>query len=255
MSKCGIVQLRRVSLYIIKIAFAVIVGFAVLLVLLQNFLIYHPVAYEDGEIEAYGRSSGVQSLPFITGEGQQEAYWIVRGGAAGVERPVFPERVWLVFSGNAALALDWVDFLFLYRGPLKCDESTALRPRLAVLGQSLGAAAGLQAAVHYNANRVVLVAPFTSMLDMARRTAGPLHCHLLRHRWDNVARMKELVHSVKSPRVSIFHGIDDTIIPVTMSQALAEPYPSFVDLKELPGLGHNDITYGASEIIIEALGK
>lgn len=283
----------RVILLLLKMAVVVMVGFGVLLFFMQNSMIYHGAPYEPGEVEAYVKQSGVVDLSFTTEDGAQHAYWITRGESKADPPPAVPDKVWLVYGGNAAQALGWVDFFSLYRGEhagfllidypgygtcegapspasvfrstkgavsalathLNCDESTALRPRLAVLGQSLGAAAGLQAAVHYQTQRVVLVSPFTTMLDMARRTAGPVHCHVLRHRWDNEANLKELQKLSPPPAVSIIHGNADRVIPVSMGRSLAEQFRAFVDFTELDGLGHNDITYGASESILDAISR
>ncbi|MGK0185648.1 MAG: hypothetical protein ACI9R3_001426 [Verrucomicrobiales bacterium] len=282
----------RMIIFLLKVALMVIVVFGVMLFFAQNSMIYHGAAYEPGEVETYVKHSGVVSLEFSTEQGRQEAYWITRG-ASPDSPPKLPDRVWLVFGGNAAQALGWVDFLTLYRGEyagfllidypgygscegapspdsilqstlgavealtlhLKCSEREDLQPRLAVLGQSLGAAAGLQAAVHYQVNRIVLISPFTTMLDMARRTAGPLHCHVLRHRWNNVARLKELTKISPLPQVSILHGNADNIVPITMGRSLSEQFRCFTDFTELTGFGHNDITYGAAESILDALSR
>ena len=285
-------NLKRMLFSLIKITVCVLIGFGVLLLLVQNAMIYHPVSYANGEVDGYIAEAGVVRLPFETGEGSQEAYWIVRGGEADKQEEV-PDVVWLVFSGNAAQALNWVDFLELYRGAragfllvdypgygacegspspgailestkaavvalsshLDCDEDAVLRPRLAVLGQSLGGAAGLQAATHYEIRRIVLVAPFTTMVDMARTTVGSLYCQLVRHRWDNVARLAELTETTPDVRVSILHGLDDRIIPVTMSRSLVSMFPDTIELEELPGLGHNDINYGAADRILSLVAK
>ncbi|MCB1098325.1 MAG: alpha/beta hydrolase [Verrucomicrobiae bacterium] len=281
--------LRRMISSIITIILGVIVGFGVLIFFLQNSMIYHGAPYEPGEVEAYESSSRVVRLPFETDQGKQEAYFIVRGQQLENANPI-PDRIWLVFGGNASLALDWVDFLALYRGssagfllidypgygncagdpsPSSILESTKgavaalgqhlnwsevqLSSRFSVLGQSLGAAAGLQAATFYKVHRVVLVSPFTRMLDMARRTTGPLHCHLLRHRWDNIARLEEMAQFTPLPRVSIIHGSDDQVVPVGMGRALGERFRNFVDFTEIAGFGHNDISYGASEDILDAV--
>lgn len=281
---------HRVIFLVLKIALGVVIGFGVLIYFLQDSMIYHGAPYQPGEVDENVSRFKVVRLPFESDQGKQEAYWLVRGQTNDDPPPPIPDRVWLVFGGNAAQALGWVDFFALYRSSaagfllidypgygtcegkpspatildstrravtalcqhLSCSEEQ-LRPRFAVFGQSLGAAAGLQAATYYKVSRVVMVSPFTRMLDMARRTAGPLHCHLLRHRWDNVARLEEMEQFAPPPHVSIIHGTDDEIVPVTMGRELGERFRTFVDFTELVGLGHNDITYGASEEILDAI--
>ena len=291
--------LVRMILWCLKIAIAVGVGFGLLIFFVQSSMIYYPTLYAPGEVERFADNSVVVPIRFATSEGQQEAYWFTADevDAASLPQPALPNRIWLVFSGNASRALDWVDVLEPYQGrsagfllidypgygasagspspgstleattgavaalasQFQWDETKLVRPRLAMLGQSLGAAAALQAATHYDSNRLVLISPFTSMLAMARRTVGPVYCHVLRHRWDNIARLEELAEQVDSPsspapHITVFHGDADRIIPIEMSRTLAAEFPKFVSLVELPGLSHNDITWdtsGAAPIIEE----
>src|SRR5690606_8547888 len=87
-------------------------------------------------------------------------------------------------------------------------------PSLGVVGHSLGAAAALQFAAEHPVDRVVVVAPFTSTMDMARRMVGPIFAHLLHHRFDNRARLRELAARETPPRVLLLHGDNDPVIPV-----------------------------------------
>src|SRR5205085_1923334 len=91
----------------------------------------------------------------------------------------------------------------------------------AALGHSLGAAAALSAADALSLTRVVLLAPFTSMTDMARRTVGWPLCYINRHRFDNLARLAALAS--RGARVHVFHGALDEVIPVALGFALLSP--------------------------------
>ena len=277
---------KQVLFSILKIAFGVFIGFGVLLILVQNAMIYHPSDYSPGVVDDFVEE-GIVSLEFETNQGRQHAYWFRPAsteGAPSEELP--PDTVWIAFGGNASRALVWADFLKLHRdssigfllveypGYGDCEGSpsptsildnttsavTALsghfqwpeqeiREKLALLGHSLGAAAALQAAEHYGVTRIVLISPFTSLKAMAVRVVTPIYAPLVRHRWDNVARL-ETLEGLKGANVAIVHGIDDIEIPITMSRELAERFPGMVSLEEVPNLGHNDLFYGASETIL-----
>lgn len=113
-----------------------------------------------------------------------------------------------------------------------------------VLGLSIGAAAGLEFAVRHEVDRVVLLAPFTSLLDMAKRQVGPL-AYMLLDRFDNRARLAELAGREHRPEVVIFHGNSDGIIPLAHGRSLAGEYPDWIRFHEVPGADHNDLLYEA----------
>jgi len=60
---------------------------------------------------------------------------------------------------------------------------------VSLLGHSLGAAAALQAGAVIPARQILLIAPFTSMRAMAKRSVGVPLAYLLRHDFDNEARL------------------------------------------------------------------
>ncbi len=258
--------------------------FAPVLVLLgcQHRLIYHPPRYP----ESVQVPTGVVTFHFQTGEGQQAAYWMPpRTGAE-------PQRIWMVCSGNATAALQWPDWLatvpdasagFLlidYPGyganegspdPARILAVTeaavralaehlrltpeAVEARLGLFGHSLGCASALQHAARHPVRRIVLVAPFTTMLAMARRMVGWPLCHVLLHRFDNEARLAELAATTKPPPIVIFHGDRDQVIPVEMGRALAQAHPGFVTCHEIAGADHDGILEVARTAIQRALAE
>lgn len=257
---------------------------ALLLSCAQGKLIYFPQKYSERDLVAAKQQ--YVAVSFQTSQGAQCAFYFPpREGADGV-----PAEVWLLYCGNASVALDWEDFIagypdsrtgFLlvdYPGYGACEGSPSPRTiaeasdaaikelenhlegrgevagmRVNVLGHSLGAAAALQVAGTNRVEKAVLVSPFTSMSDMAYRSVGfPLHL-LLRHRFDNRARLAEIGTQAHKPAITIFHGDRDEVIPVVMSRKLAGEFPGLVTYHEVVGGNHNDIIFMAKRAIFEAM--
>jgi len=256
---------------------SVLGGFAFIALLLyvrQDGMIYHPRPYAPAVL---------QELP--TGlVGLRDA----DGSLVGFYRPPreggSPQRLWLLFGGNADQALGWDAFAdeharsgtgFLmaeYPGFGACAGRPSptsilavneravwllathleiavedLHRRTSAVGHSLGAAAALQYAAKYPLRRLVLISPFTTMKAMARRSVGWPLCELLVHRFDNQARLNELA-ATGLPPISIIHGDRDQLIPLAMSQDLVAAHPS-IHLSVILGAGHNDVLgLGAQEI-------
>ncbi len=236
----------------------------------QSRLIYYPRSYGERDMVALLQAGGRQ-LDYRTAQGRQAAFYIPPGGGAGDATP----RIWLCFAGNGSLALDW---LFVMDGwdrncgyllidypqygacegkpdPLAIRDSSVaavkrlaeemkvsvddLKPKLSVIGHSIGCAAALMAADDLDVKRAVLLSPFTTMTEMGRRLLGWPLCYLNMHRFDNREHLTAIAR--KGARVTLFHGLEDNNIPVSMSRELAAANPQAVRLIEVSGAGHNDI--------------
>jgi pimeloyl-ACP methyl ester carboxylesterase len=244
----------------------------------QSNLIYHPRAYRAGEVESFTAWGG-HRIDFISRLGAQTAFFVPPRAAKS------PRMIWVAFGGNAALALDWRPFVekanhhdgFLlvdYPGyglcagrpnPGRIREQArlaveALRAEspmytdvpLAVLGHSLGCAAALMLAEDLQMNRVLLISPFTSLVEMGNHAFFPPLGHLATHRFDNVRALSNLCRH--QPHVVLVHGERDTIIPASMSDRLALACPDRVQVERIPDAGHNDIL-DAAPLIIERLSE
>jgi pimeloyl-ACP methyl ester carboxylesterase len=258
-------------LWLLKIAVAVGAIIVLLLFVFQAKMIYHPQPYRPD----YARlipARGVE-VDYRTSAGRQTAFYIPPRAAD--DPTTIPKRLWVMFGGNASLALFWADtvrdapdpdaaFLLVdYPGYGKCEgtpsprsiqeSSEAALTRLAswmkcdradlerdlnIAGHSLGAAAALQFGVRHPIKRAVLVAPFTSMRDMVREVIGRAFTFILLHDYDNRRRLSELASRADPPQVTILHGDSDTIIPVRMSRELAAAHPNMVRLQVIPHADH-----------------
>ena len=115
-----------------------------------------------------------------------------------------------------------------------------------LVGHSLGSGVAAEMARRGLAARLVLISPYTSMVDMARQIAPFLPARLLvRDRYDTQAKAREL----RLPAL-VIHGSLDEVIPVAMGKRVAELLPS-ATLRIVPRAGHNDLFAIAPELIGE----
>ena len=258
-----------------------LVGVCGLLLSCQSSLIYFPHKYSANHRDALRELGGVP-LRYLTTQGEQAAFYVPAQDSAAPSG-----KIWLCFGGNGSLALHWLPhildwdrrFAYLlidYPGYGDCAgrpspgsiresirmAATALeqhlhltrqqaQPRYAVLGHSLGSAAGLIAADELDIKSVVLVAPFTTLTDMGMRVVGWPLCHLNLHPFDNRATLRRVAE--KGAKVSIFHGTDDAVIPIAMSRELAARHAARTTLHEMLGMDHNGIISDASREIGAAM--
>jgi pimeloyl-ACP methyl ester carboxylesterase len=269
---------------VLIIALVLVSASLLLLVLVQQRMVYPSRRYGKDYIKAL--SEGVFPLDYRIPQGRQRAYYVnPKESPMGV-----PGRLWLVLVGNKALALDWLSFaqrsphggdgflLFDYPG-YGANEGRAslhtilssldgalgalashigvelelLRTRLSLIGHSLGAAIALEYALRNPARTIVLIAPFTSMYDMAVRTVGYPLCLFLLHRLDNRRSLRALALRNPKPRVFIFHGDRDTLVPVEMGRELASIDPEMITYIEVGGADHKSVV-GVAESYLYGVG-
>lgn len=108
--------------------------------------------------------------------------------------------------------------------------------RISVWGTSLGTGIASEMARRGHGTRLVLVSPFTSVVDMGRRVAPFLPVSLLMaHRLDTQARAKDITQPTL-----VAHGDADEIIPFEMGEAVARALPKARFIR-VPGAHHNDV--------------
>ena len=257
-----LVRLLRLLLIIAGVPLVVLAG-------CQSKLIYFPRPYEPGTTARWAEQTTGKFIDFKTSQGRQRAF--LQGNLTR------PRNLWIVCGGNGTVALDWSQWLEEHApkedawllmdfpgygdcegapSPARIRESLTVGVTLAMqeigwsakedagrlrfFGHSLGGAACLIAASEFKIQRGVLVAPFTSTMDMSRVLTGLPLGFLVWHRFDNSTRLAEL--AARGPgEVIVFHGADDEVIPVSMSRTLASRQKKIVRLREIPGGRHNTI--------------
>ena len=262
---------------VVLIALLAAVG---LLYFRQHDMIYHSHPYRGG-VAAWMRPDVVK-LEYKTMAGTQFAFYLPRGTANKL-----PARLWIAFGGNGSLALEWLDFIdhdpnpsdaFLLveypgygasegyaaiatnraaaDGALSILEKNLgangaeIESRLNVMGHSFGTAAALDFATRHEVQRIVLIAPFTTLREEGALRVGRWLSHLLIENYDNRANLKELAKRKPPPRVAIFHAGGDDIIPFRMGRELSETQPDMIEFFPIEGGDHlSPLFQNAAEIL------
>jgi len=253
--------------------------FIALIYFKQHSLVYHPRPYGAGYAQALPANGEEISytLPF----GKQTAFYIPPRDSG--QSPV---RLWVAFCGNGSLALDWTTILagypnahdaFLlvdYPGYGKCrgyatiasmrvSSDAALKTltkrlalseeemesRLCTIGHSLGSAVAIDFGARHRVQRVVAIAPFTTLREEAARIITSPLSYLLIENYDNRAGIAEICKRNPEAKIAIFHGTNDEVIPVRLGRELAQKFP-FIDFFPVEGANHVSVLSEAHDQII-----
>jgi fermentation-respiration switch protein FrsA (DUF1100 family) len=135
--------------------------------------------------------------------------------------------------GEAAL---YADALRAYDYALaRADVEPA---RIVLMGRSLGAAVAVHVAARRSARAVLLVSPFDSMTELARRHYRFLPVSwLLRHRFESLADAS----GIDAPLLALV-AARDTIIPVPHSRRLFEAWRGPKTWRQIEAADHNDLS-------------
>jgi uncharacterized protein len=118
-----------------------------------------------------------------------------------------------------------------------------------VVGYSLGSAIAAELAARGRGDRFVLVAPFTSITDIASRLAPLLPARLiLTERYDTLAKAP----SLRGPLL-VIHGADDEIVPFDMGYAVAGAAKG-ARLVTVPSGHHADVFAAGGGVALREIG-
>ncbi len=123
-----------------------------------------------------------------------------------------------------------------------------------IYGESLGTGVAVQVAAEKRVRGVVLDAPYTSMVDLAR-----LHHPFIPGRWFMTDRYETRRHIAKvAAPLLVIHGEKDHIVPIEMGREIHALAQSPKTLRTFPAAGHDDhYKYGSYDALyawIETLG-
>ena len=105
-------------------------------------------------------------------------------------------------------------------------------------GLSLGSGQAVHVAAQRDVARVVLLAPFDRLANVAAGHYPPFPVRLLmRNDIDSASKAA----SIRAPLL-VVHGEDDRVIPAEHGRELAARWSGPVELRVVPGAGHNDLS-------------
>ena len=163
------------------------------------------------DYRGYGKSDGEI-------ESEEQAHADVWRAWEWLTERYAPENVTVVgYSLGSALA-----------ARLACDAAGRGAPRPDAPGASASGRGG--------PGRLVLLAPFYSVRDLAKRTVPFVPIFLLRYPF----RTDQVLADCDLP-VTIFHGVNDRTVPVEQAERLAALLGDRARLVRLPTAGHQDI--------------
>ncbi len=117
-------------------------------------------------------------------------------------------------------------------------------------GESLGSAVAVQMATERPARAVILEAPMSSAVDVARQRF-PIYpvALLIKDHFDSAAK----IGAVTAP-LFVVHGERDTIVSVSLGRRLVEAAPAGTVAHFIDEAGHNDLyQFGAADLILDFL--
>src|SRR5262249_6386166 len=126
--------------------------------------------------------------------------------------------------------------------------------RLCTIGHSLGSSVALDFAARHNIERVVLIAPFTTLREEAATIVGGWIARLLIESYDNRANLAETKKRNPTAQVAIFHGTDDGVIPLRMGRELAREFP-FAEFFAVKNADHVSVLNHGHHKIIQWMNR
>lgn len=169
---------------------------------------------------------------------------------------VFPDRaIYLVhyrgYGGNAGTPSEKMlvaDAQAIY------DEIKRRHARVAVMGRSLGSGVATAVAATRPVEKVILVTPYDSIVNVAADHYGwaPVRW-LVKDSYDSVRRMKD----IHAPVLAVVAARDDVILRPRSQALVAAIPPSLRHVKIFPDATHNDINLqpGYRELLREFLAE
>ena len=259
-------RIRRTWRILSIIATGVALGLALTVGILWSQLERRYIFFPTAELQFTPADTGLQyeDVSFHTRGGRQLQGWYIPGTVDT------GNTTWIWFHGNGGNISHRVDelamlhhrlgvniFIFDYQGYGRSqgepteqgtyqDARAALdhvsnRPgidpsKIVYFGKSLGAAVAVELATEKLPAGLILVSPFSSVSDMARRAFPYLPVGwLLKDRYDSASRIRQ----IQTPLL-IIHGAQDEMVPVDQGRALFEAANDPKIFRLLPGAGHND---------------
>lgn len=125
--------------------------------------------------------------------------------------------------------------------------------KIILYGESLGSAAAVQMASEYGGNALVLLAPFSSILEIASRQYPFIPVkYLLKDRYMNIDK----IDAINNTPLLILHGKKDQTIPLSSAKRLFEQAKEPKKFITFPQANHSNLyDFGASQHVLDFLAS
>lgn len=241
--------MRQTGVTVISIAVLIYAGFCVFLYASQRSALYYPTPEvqvpdaADLRVESDGERLKIWRL---ANAGGPNAIIYFGGNAEDVSANILDFRN--IFPGHAVFLVNYRGYggstgspseAGLYKDALAVfDEIRSQHTSISIIGRSLGSAVASYLASVRDIDRLVLVTPFDSIENVARKAFPVFPVSLLLKDKFNAVRY---VAEIDAP-VLVVIAENDEIIPRRHSDALAEAFPaSQVRIEVIRDAGHNTI--------------
>jgi len=241
--------MRQAAMTVISIAVLIYAGFCLYIYVSQRNAIYYPTAeahmpeVADIRLESDGETLKIWRLAHADGP---SAIIYFGGNAEDVSgnipefRNIFPQHnVYLVnyrgYGGSTGAPTE----LGLYRDALAVFDQIGSRyTDISIIGRSLGSGVATYLATQREIDRLILVTPYDSIENIAKRAMPILPVSLLlKDKFDSAGRVAD----IEAP-VLVVTAENDEVILRRHSDALAEAFPaSQITVEEIANTGHNTI--------------
>ena len=233
---------------IVTIAAGVYAGLCLIMLVFQRSFIYMPTPLTAAHaaavtVEVPGATLRVSSRPH---DGPRAVLYF--GGNAEDVAFTLPELA-AVFPDRAIYCLHYRGYSGSSGRPSESalrSDATAVFERVRqqhddviVVGRSLGSSLAIQLAAEKSVSRLVLIAPFESILTIAKRTVPFLPVSiLLRDTWQSW----KYAPSVTCPTL-VIAGSHDELVPMGDTQKLMDAFrPGVARLRVIDGADHNSVS-------------
>jgi fermentation-respiration switch protein FrsA (DUF1100 family) len=265
---CPVTRRRRIALAVSLATVAGLVLGGVLVIRSLSRAMMFPGSSERMPPAGELTRARISLLPYTTADGLALTGALARAESPGADFLVYFHGNGEAAAHNLSMAADLAaaghDVLVAeYRGyggmpgspseaGLYLDAEAAIaalgadKSKLVLVGRSLGTGVAVEMAKRGHAREVVLISPYTSMVDLARLMVGAFAPAVIFDRFDSASKIGAL-----DLPITVIHGTRDDVVPLEMGKRLAG-MARRGRLVALDGLGHNDIP-DVADRILEAL--
>lgn len=242
---------------ILKILLGIAIGVPLFMWFFQERMLFFPRPLDSRPAPR----PNVEEVSIVAADGVKLRGWLVKGGAPAPLVIYFggnaEEVSWLAeladrFAGWSLLLVNFRGYgesegkpgekQLLEDGLVIHDYATGLPQvdsgRIVAMGRSLGSGVAVHLAARRSLRGVILVSPYDSILEVAKRHYPFLPVSLmLRHRFDSLA----LASRIEAPLLCLV-ATEDRIIPAARSRALFEAWRGAKTWHEIPHSDHDSIS-------------